>query len=484
MATNAGNIVLNGRKGLSALLLALALLVVTAAGAVTAEQAANAQTLENGELDELMLNAVYVDADTDLAELDEQTRLALELAGESDDSDEGVLARELSDDWQGVDPLPWWHPTLHPQRCANPTTNDSAAVDAELEDCDELEVVGVVVIIYTDGHIAWVVVVVIFEDGSSDVSRHGPMRLSAVRERLADFDGRIIVHWLDFDDADDDADTGCAGGLLAGQYTVNDDGQGGLFRALLMNADGETIGYMWGQYQNGQYRGEFITRGGSISGTVAGTYANGTFHGVWDAADMDLNGAMRGHYMGTSEDQGVFRGQWKVNCNGGGDPAPLPTPIEPKIICKKVTITTEMITGADAEALDFSNATTKTKVKVVCRKVIPFGDDVIEIDEPRHIKCKKVSADSESDDSRCKVQALPLRPSVKPMPVEVDPADINTDKPTIEKLKRDASQLLDKELIETDGGFTVEVGDAAAGGALSSISLLGLGLLRRRFMLL
>jgi hypothetical protein len=70
------------------------------------------------------------------------------------------------------------------------------------------------------------------------------------------------------------------------------------------------------------------------------------------------------------------------------------------------------------------------------------------------------------------------------MPVEVDPVDINTDKPTIEKLKRDASQLLDKELIETDGGFTVEVGDAAAGGALSSISLLGLGLLRRRFMLL
>jgi hypothetical protein len=480
MATNAGNIVLNGRKGLSALLLALALLVVTAAGAVTAEQAANAQTLENDELDELMLNAVYVDADTDLAELDEQTRLALELAGESDDSDEGVLARELSDDWQGVDPLPWWHPTLTPQRCANPTT-DSAA---EMEDCDELEVVGVVVIIYTDGHIAWVVVVVIFEDGSSDVSRHGPMRLSAVRERLADFDGRIIVHWLDFDDADDDDDTGCASGLLAGQYAVNDDGQGGVFRAQIMNANGDTIGYMGGQYQNGQYRGQFTVRGGSVSGTIAGTYANGTFHGVWADSDSDLNGAMRGQYMGTSEGQGVFRGQWKVNCNDGGDPVPLPTPIEPKIVCKKVTITTEMITGADAEALDFSNATTKTKVKVVCRKVIPYGDDVIEIDEPRHIKCKRVSADSESDESRCKVQALPLRPSVKPMPVEVDPADINTDKPTIEKLKRDASQLLDKELIETDGGFSVEVGDAAAGGALSSISLLGLGLLRRRFMLL
>jgi len=474
---------LNGRKGLSALLLALALLVVTAAGAVTAEQAANAQTLENGELDELMLNAVYVDADTDLAELDEQTRLALELAGESDGSDGGVLARELSDDWQGVDPLPDWHPENDIQRrCANPTTNNSAAVDAELEDCDELEVVGVVVIIYTDGHIAWVVVVVIFEDGSSDVSRHGPMRLSAVRERLADFDGRIIVHWLDFDDDDDD--TGCASGLLAGQYAVSDDGQGGVFRALIMNANGDTIGYMGGQYQDGHYRGQFTVRGGSLSGTIAGTYANGTFHGVWADSDSDLNGAMRGQYMGTSEDQGVFRGQWKVNCNDGGDPVPLPTPIGPQIVCKKVTITTEMITGADAEALDFSDATTKTKVKVVCRKVIPYGDDIIEIDEPKHIKCKRVSADSESDESRCKVQALPLRPSVKPMPVEVDPADINTDKPTIEKMKRDASQLLDKELIETDGGFSVEVGDAAAGGALSSISLLGLGLLRRRFMLL
>ncbi len=478
---------MNGRKGLSALLLALALLVVTATGAVTAEQAANAQALENEKLDELMLNAVYVDADTDLAELDELTRLALELAEESNGGDGDVLARELSDDWQGVDPLPWWHPTLHPQRCANLTTNNSAVTDAALEDCDELEIVVVVVLIYTDGHIAWVVVVVIFEDGSTDVSRHGPLRLSAVRERLADFDGRIIVHWLDFDDADDDADTGCAGGLLAGQYTVNEDGQGGLFRALLMNADGATIGYMWGQYQNGQYRGEFITRGGSISGTVAGTYANGTFHGVWAATDIDLNGAMRGQYMGTSEDQGVFRGQWKVNCNGGGDPAPLPTPIEPKIICKKVTITTEMITGADAEALDFSNATTKTKVKVVCRKVIPVGDDIIEVpdDERPHYKPVALHSDDVSHLEsvsvyRCKADAKPLTP------VFGDPSDDEDQKPglSIVNMKKDASQLLDKELIETDGGYSVNVGDAAAGGALSSISLLGLGLIRRRFMLL
>ena len=486
MATNANRTVLNGRKGLSALLLALALLVVTAAGAVTAEQATNAQALENEELDELMLNAVYVDADTDLTELDEQTRLALELAEESDDGDGGVLARELSDDWQGVDPLPFWHPNFQ-HRCGQVITTNSSSEDADIVDCDGPEVTGIVVIIYTDGYVAWVAVVVLFDDGTYDVSRHGPMRLSELRERLADFDGRIIVHWIDFGN-DDDVEPACGGGLLAGQYQVSEDGTIGTFRALLMNAEGDTIGTMSGQYQDGQFRGTWIARGGSLSGTVSGTYGNGTFHGLWAATDVDLNGAMRGHYMGISEDQGVFRGQWKVNCNDDIEPVPLPQPM-PRLVCKKVIIVTETITGADAEALDFSDAESKTKVKVVCKKVISYGDDIVEVPDDERPRCKAMAAQSDeatdlsqSDMKNCKVVAIPLQP------VSVNPSDVNNDKDldilSISKMKKGTSELLDKQIVETGGGYSVDVGDAAAGGALSSISLLGLGLIRRRFMLL
>ena len=163
---------------------------------------------------------------------------------------------------------------------------------------------------------------------------------------------------------------GCANGLLAGHWVANDEGQGGQFRGVWMNTDGDVLGYMWGDYLNGQFRGEFIARGGTITGTIGGTYANGTFHGVWTSVDSDLSGAMRGQYLSTGAGEGVFRGQWKIDCNNGGvDPVPMPLPVPPHIICKKVTITTEVITGSDAVALDFSNAKTKTKVIVVCKKV-------------------------------------------------------------------------------------------------------------------
>tara|TARA_B100001179_G_C18438544_1_gene337800 strand:- start:43 stop:663 length:621 start_codon:yes stop_codon:yes gene_type:complete len=206
-----------------------------------------------------------------------------------------------------------------------------------------------------------------------------------------------------------------------------------------MNDDGETIGYMFGQYNDhGQFRGEFTARGGSIIGTLGGTYNNGTFHGEWSTADGELNGVLRGNYLSTEAGVGVFRGQWKMDCST--DPVPMPKPVPPMIICKKVTITTEVIRGADAVALDFENATVKTVVKVVCKKVIPYGDDVID--------CERCG---DGDD---------VRPKPKPV------------RPT----KTDAGQ----------GGYGIDSEDAeqvAAGAAVGGIPLLGISLLRRKLAL-
>ena len=418
----------NGKMLMRGMVLALALLILPLSGMASAEQSVSA--IDASQTDELELfgaNAVYIDSDTDLTALDEQDRAALELAGIDVDSE-----------WSDLVEL-----NLH----------DIAPVD-------DSDVANVVVIVYTDGEVAWIVVVVIYEDGSTDVNRYGPMRYSTMRERLANFDGRIIVHWVDFDLGDDsDDEPGCAGGLLAGQWTANDDGQGGLFRGLLMNSNGETIGHMSGQYNAGGFRAEWTVRGGSLEGTLGGTYANGTFHGQWAASDSDLEGLLRGHYLSTGTGIGVFRGQWVVDCNNGGGIDPVPTPHR---VCKKVQVKVE-IRDLTTDARNESTTTT-TVTRVICIQAIPFGDDVIIIDEPHH-KCKRAAADSHTAvDSRCKIT-----------PQRISPSDVSDD-----KKGNDLSDLMDKPLLETEGGTVVDLGDAAAGSTLGTITLLGAGFLRRR----
>ena len=85
------------------------------------------------------------------------------------------------------------------------------------------------------------------------------------------------------------------------------------------------------------------------------------------------------------------------------------------------------------------------------------------------------------DDSSDRVKPLP-----KPMPLPDNEPVKPKPKPTdsgLEKIQKDADDLLETKIIETDGGVSVDVGDAAAGGAITSIPMLGLGLLRRRFLL-
>ena len=95
---------------------------------------------------------------------------------------------------------------------------------------------------------------------------------------------------------------------------------------------------------------------------------------------------------------------------------------------------------------------------------------------------------TDAEDSRCKVKPIPgpsddeVKPKPKPSDDEVKPKPKPSDD-GVEQIKKDAADLLDKKLVETDGGMSVDVGDAAAGGAITSIPMLGLSLLRRRFLL-
>lgn len=402
------------------MILALALLILPLSGMASAEQSVSAtDASQKDELELFGANAVYIDSDTDLTALDEEDRAALELAGIDVDSE-----------WSDLVEL-----NIH----------DIAPVD-------DSDVANVVVIVYTDGEVAWIVVVVIYEDGSTDVNRYGPMRYSTMRERLANFDGRIVVHWVDFDLGDDsDDETGCAGGLLAGQWTANDDGQGGLFRGLLMNSDGETIGHMSGQYNAGGFRGEWTARGGSLEGTLGGTYANGTFHGQWAASDSDLEGLLRGHYLSTGTGIGVFRGQWVVDCNNDGGIDPVPTPHR---VCKKVQVKVE-IRDLTTDARNES-ATTTIVTRVICIQAISHGSD-----------------------------SVGISPVPTPIP-HPQPIDDVKERPPVDiivpdyKEGDDLSDLMDKPLLETESGTVVDLGDAAAGSTLGTITLLGAGLLRRR----
>jgi hypothetical protein len=410
----------NGKMLMRGMILALALLILPLSGMASAEQSVSAtDASQTDELELFGANAVYIDSDTDLTALDEQDRAVLELAGIDVDSE-----------WSDLVEL-----NLH----------DIAPVD-------DSDVANVVVIVYTDGEVAWIVVVVIYEDGSTDVNRYGPMRYSTMRERLANFDGRIIVHWVDFDLGDDsDDETGCAGGLLAGQWTANDDGQGGLFRGLLMNSDGETIGHMSGQYNADGFRGQWTARGGSLEGTLGGTYANGTFHGQWAASDSDLEGLLRGHYLSTGTGIGVFRGQWVVDCNNGGGIDPVPAPHR---VCKKVQVKVE-IRDLTTDAHNESTST-QTVTRVICIQAISHGSDSV---------------------------------GISPVPTPIPhprPIDDVKERPPVDiivpeyKEGDDLSDVMDKPILETEGGAIIDISDAAAGSTLGTIALLGAGFLRRR----
>ncbi len=375
-----------GRKGLRALLIALTMLVVVTAGAATAESAHDAQTLEN----ELM---------------------TLE------------AAQEIETDYLLSDPL-----------LIDGDVDDNLSTD----DFDHIDNGGTVVVyVWTNGERAIVVVVIFQDDGSYEVAHIARMSVEDARERLANFDGRIIVRHF----GNSDAEPICAHGYLAARWSINQDADAtdaiGQFNGVWMTDESVVGGNITGQFANGLFRGMATNLDGEVIGTLQGGYGNGLYRGVWELSDGSASGVLAGKYRATDAGQGVMKGKWKQNCDDGGvEPTPVdPTPIR----CKK------MVTDA-------ANSDESTDVVM----------------------------------SRCKVKPMPIDVDVKPMkkPLKIEPTDIKEDDSSVDSVKKSAQDLLETELVETDGGLTIDVGDAAAGGAISSLPMIGLGLLRRRFLLI
>ncbi len=374
-----------GRKGLRALLIALTMLVVATAGAATAESSYDAQTLEN----ELMTLEAAQEIETDYLISD--------------------LTLMDGDDYDNI----------------------------STDDLDHIDDAGtVVVFVWTNGETAIVVVVIFQDDGSYEVTHIARMSVEDARERLANFDGRIIVRHF----GNSDADPICAHGYLAARWSIDQNADAtaiGQFKGVWLTAESVVGGNITGHFANGLFRGMATNLDGEVIGTLQGGYGNGLYRGVWELSDGSASGVLAGKYRATDAGQGVMKGKWKQNCNDAGiDPVPVdPTPIR----CKKM--------ATDAASTDEST-------------------DVVK--------------------SRCKVKPLPIDVDVKPMkkPLQIDPSDVKEDDSGVDSVKKSAQDLLETELVEMDGGLTIDVGDAAAGGVISSLPMIGLGLLRRRFLLI
>ena len=367
-----------GRKGLSALLLALAMLVVATAGAASAE--AGAQSLEN---DDATLEA----------------------------------AKAIESDYLLVEAL----------------MTDDGELDDNLSDVEPIDDGGnVVIFVWTNGEDALVVVVLFDEDGNWTITHMARMTVEEAREKLADFEGRIIVRHVSVPDVQ----PLCPHGYVVAKWQLNQTSLevAGTFQGLWLNADSTKKGKLVGVFSDGEFSGRILSRNGTAIGLVKGEYANGHFRGLWEVAnsqgttDEVVTGTLHGNYGATGEGTGVMRGKWVQGCEDG--PSILPMPIDPPIDC---TISIALDDGSKSGH--------------------PVGD--------------------------CKVEPLD-RESERHKPALIDEKQKSGE---LESIKEDAQELLETELVETDGGFTVDVGDAAAGGALSSIPLLGVGLIRRRFML-
>ena len=248
---------LNGRKSLATLLVTLAMLVVVTAGSASAETA-NMQALENGK--ETLEVIKQVEADYALSEM-------------------------LSSD------------------------EDSESYNFTIADAEDMSQNGnnVVVLVWTNGEVAWVVVVIIHDDGTYDVNKVGRMSVEHLRERLANFDGRVIVNYIG-----DSGEDLCAHGTLAARWSLIDEtanASDGQFRGIWLDADGFMGGYISGLFANGQFRGEATNLDGEVIATFAGEYGRSTYRGEWQLLDGTENGVLAGKYKLNADDDGVIKGQ-------------------------------------------------------------------------------------------------------------------------------------------------------------------------------
>ena len=374
---------LYGTKGVTALLLALAMLVVGTAGAATAEQAQSVEALEN-----------------EMVKWDSAEELEADLIL----TDALLVDRELDENF---------------------SIDDVQPIDNESQ---------IVIFVWTNGEDA-LVVVVLFDDDGREILKIARMSVEEARARLANFDGRIVVRHV----APPGPEPTCGYGYLAARWSVDLSTDAnttavGQFKGVWMNAESVVGGNINGQFANGSFRGLATNLDGEVIGTLQGGYGNGYYRGVWELSDGSASGVLAGQYRATDAGQGIMKGKWKQTCDDGGVE---PTPVDPKPIRCKIMTT---------DAANFEES-------------------------------------ADLDDARCKVKPQPID-DVKPMkkPTLVEQTQIE-DKDGFDDVLQSAEDLLETELVEIEGGVTLDLGDAATGGAVSAIPMLGIGLIRRRFLL-
>jgi hypothetical protein len=109
-------------------------------------------------------------------------------------------------------------------------------------------------------------------------------------------------------------DRDCDHGFLRGRWVALRENLG-VYRGLIVNADGEVTGHIrgiWGQRRNGDkvMFGKFIATDGTFRGLVAGTYDAGQFHARWLTSAGD-HGMLGGVYFDAPNVRGgVFMGRW------------------------------------------------------------------------------------------------------------------------------------------------------------------------------
>jgi hypothetical protein len=147
------------------------------------------------------------------------------------------IYEEVMSEWEEEDELHW---------------TDEAPENAERELMDELveardgDISEVIIIVNTDGEIADVTILVIYEDGEYELFTFTTMLID-IREQLLDVDAIVVWNWIPtppvdpVDEDDDELDVlrreQCERGTLRGVFTIDEDGNGTM-RVMVYNDDG------------------------------------------------------------------------------------------------------------------------------------------------------------------------------------------------------------------------------------------------------
>ena len=205
---------------------------------------------------------------------------------------------------------------------------DEAPELAERELMDDLveardgDISEVIIIVNTDGEIADLIILVIYEDGDYEVFTFSTMLID-IREQLLDVDAIVVWNWIPtppvdpVDEDDDELDVlrreQCERGTLRGAFTLDENGNGTM-RGLVYNEDGEVISNMWGQFDADGFAHGLGGADNQTDVRWKAVYLDGEFEGLWKMTNEsdDTRGVLKGYYeVNEAGDSGVFKGKWK-----------------------------------------------------------------------------------------------------------------------------------------------------------------------------